>query len=156
MGTGSGGCAGRYLFILLYKGFKEKKWMYYDSAIHVFQPYFLMITSVFLLIQFVPVLQDSYYNIFAELIPYTVWQIVSSGITILPVVSLYLDRVPIKAYLGLILYPIFMYSWVPIIFLGFIDRNKKNGHIYSYAVIAITILPLTRYGQDEKLVELKS
>nr|WP_052298657.1 glycosyltransferase family 2 protein [Syntrophobotulus glycolicus] len=150
--------AGRYFFILLFKGFKEKKWMYFDAAIHVFQPYFLMITTLFLFVQILPVLQDSYYNVFAELIPYTVWQIVSSGITIFPVVSLYLDRAPLKAYFGLILYPIFMYSWVPIIFLGFIDRNKKEwSHtLHTRSISYKDMVTKEAQAKEEKVVELKS
>jgi cellulose synthase/poly-beta-1,6-N-acetylglucosamine synthase-like glycosyltransferase len=118
--------AGRYLLLLLIKGAREKKWMYFDAAMHLFQPFFTMIATGFLLIQAVPFLQDHYINLFFTLIPYGAWQFVSGAITVLPVIAMYLDKIPWRAYWGLILYPIFMYSWVPIIFVGFLHRNRKE------------------------------
>lgn len=117
--------AGRYLILLVIKGFREKKWMYFDAALHLFQPYFTMIGAAFLLIQFLSFLQPYYTNLFYYL-PWVIWQIISIGITVFPFIALYLDRIPWKAYLGMILYPIFMYSWIPIIFAGFIHRNHKE------------------------------
>jgi len=118
--------AGRYLLPLFIKGIREKKWMYIDASLHLFQPYFTMIGTGFILLQVFPFLQPWYTNIFIELVPWTVWQIISSGVTIFPAVALYLDKIPWRAYWGLILYPIFMYSWIPIIFAGFIHRNRKE------------------------------
>lgn len=118
--------AGRYLLILLLIGFREKKWMYFDAALHLFQPYFFMITTFFLLVQTLSFLQPYYLNLFIDFIPWIVWQVVSGGATVFPVIALFLDRVPWRAYWGLILYPVFMYSWIPIIFAGFLHRNKKE------------------------------
>lgn len=118
--------AGRYLLLLLIKGFREKKWMYFDAALHLFQPYFTMIASGFLLIQFLTFLQPYYTNLFIEYIPRAAWQILSGTITVFPFVALYLDKIPWRAYWGMILYPVFMYSWIPIIFVGFLHRNHKE------------------------------
>jgi len=52
--------------------------------------------------------------------------VISGTITVFPIIALYLDKVPWKAYWGLILYPIFMYSWIIIIFAGFMHRNRKE------------------------------
>ena len=118
--------AGRYLVLLIVKGLREKKWMYFDAALHLFQPFFTMIATGFLLIQLLTFLQPYYTNIFIEFIPWSVWQVVSGIITIFPLIALFLDRIPWRAYLGLILFPIFMYSWIPIIFVGFLHRNRKE------------------------------
>ena len=118
--------ASRYLLILLIRGLKERKQMYFDAVIHLFQPYFLVITTAFLAVQVVPFLQQYYTNLFLEVIPWYMWQIVSVGITVFMVIAMILDKVPLKAYRGLILYPVFMYSWVPIIIVGFIHRNNKD------------------------------
>lgn len=115
--------AGRYLILLLIKGFREKKWMYFDAAMHLFQPYFTMIASLFLLIQVFPFLE--YTNLFLH-IPWVILQSFSVAATVLPAIAMYLDRIPWRAFLGLILYPIFMYSWIPIIFAGFFHRNRKE------------------------------
>ncbi|MGI5902511.1 MAG: glycosyltransferase family 2 protein [Desulfitobacteriia bacterium] len=118
--------AGRYLLPLLFKGLRERKWMYIDAALHLFQPYFTMIATGFLLLQFLTFLNPYYINLFIEYVPWTVWQIISGGVTVFPALALYLDRIPWRAYLGLILYPIFMYSWIPIIFMGILHRNRKE------------------------------
>lgn len=118
--------ANRYLPLLIYKGFREQKWMYFDAAMHLFQPYFTMIGTAFLLIQLFPFIQPYYTNLFIEFIPWTAWQLISGAITVFPAIALYLDRIPWRAYLGLIVYPIFMYSWIPIIFVGFLHRNRKE------------------------------
>jgi len=118
--------ASRYLIILLRKGLKEKKWMYVDAALHLFQPFFIMIATFFLLIQTMPFMQPYYVNLFIDFIPGLLWQVISGTITVFPIIALYLDKVPWKAYWGLILYPIFMYSWILIIFAGFLHRNRKE------------------------------
>ncbi|NLI91199.1 MAG: glycosyltransferase family 2 protein [Peptococcaceae bacterium] len=118
--------AGRYMLLLVIKGFREKKWMYFDAAIHLFQPYFTMIGSFFLLVQVFTFLQPYYVNLFIDYVHPVAWQLVSGAITVFPIIALFLDRIPWKAYVGLIFYPIFMYSWIPIIFVGFLHRNKKE------------------------------
>lgn len=118
--------AGRYLLLLLSKGVREKKWMYIDAALHLFQPFFIMIATAFLLIQTMSFIQPHYVNLFIDFIPRSLWQVISGAITVFPVIALYLDKVPWKAYWGLILYPVFMYSWILIIFAGFLHRNRKE------------------------------
>jgi len=118
--------AGRYLLLLLFKGFRERKWMYFDAVLHLFQPFFTMLATGFLLIQAFTFLQPYYTNVFIEYVPWAVWQLISVAVTLLPVMALLLDKIPWRAYWGLILYPVFMYSWVPIIFIGFFHRNKKE------------------------------
>ncbi len=118
--------AGRYLLFLIIKGFRERKWMYIDASLHLFQPYFTMIATIFLLIQAMTFLEPHYTNIFIEYVHPTSWQLISGAITVFPAIALFLDRIPWKAYWGLIVYPIFMYSWIPIIFVGFLHRNRKE------------------------------
>ena len=45
---------------------------------------------------------------------------------ILPLVVLLQIEVPIKIYLYWLIYPIFMYSWVPVTFLGWLHRHDKE------------------------------
>lgn len=139
--------AGRYMLLLIMKGLKDKKWMYCDAALHLFQPFFVMIATSFLFIQVLTFLEPYYVNLFIEYVPKFSWQIVSGGITIFPLIALYLDKVPWKAFWGLILYPIFMYSWIPIIFVGFIYRNSKE---WSHTVHTRSI-SYTEILSEEKL-----
>ncbi|SPF56966.1 Glycosyl transferase 2 family protein [Candidatus Desulfosporosinus infrequens] len=118
--------AGRYFFPLIIKGLKERKLMYFDAAIHLFQPALVMIASFFMLTNFISALQPHYTHVFTLVMPWTGWQILSAIQYLYPVAALALDRLPWRAYVGLILYPLFIYSWIPIVFLGFINRNDKQ------------------------------
>ncbi|AFM39214.1 glycosyl transferase [Desulfosporosinus acidiphilus SJ4] len=118
--------AGRYFFPLIIKGIRERKIMYFDAAIHLFQPALVMIATFFMMTNLISGLQSNYSNIFTLVMPWTGWQILSSIQYIYPVAALALDRIPWKAYIGLILYPLFIYSWIPIVFLGFVHRKDKQ------------------------------
>lgn len=118
--------AGRYLIPLIIKGFREGKLMYFDAAVHLFQPALVMIATFFMLTNLVAGFQDHYANIFQLVMPWSGWQILSAIQYVYPVAALALDRLPWRAYLGLILYPIFIYSWIPIVFLGFLKHKDKQ------------------------------
>ena len=52
--------------------------------------------------------------------------IIMLGQYILPMIILLKIKAKPKAWLYLLLYPVFIYSWIPIIFLGFIHRNEHE------------------------------
>jgi len=118
--------ASRYFWPLIFKGIKERKWMYIDVAIHLFQPAFVLIATFFVIVNLISPLNSYYVQLFALVMPWTIWQIISAFQFVYPVLALALDRIPWRAYLGLILYPIFIYSWIPICFLGFLHRNNRE------------------------------
>lgn len=118
--------AGRYLLPLIFKGIKERQFMYVDTAIHLFQPALVMLASFFTLINMVSFFQNSYMNIFSSVVPWTLWQILSAIQLVYPVAALALERVPWRGYVGLIFYPIFIYSWIPIVFLGFVHHKDTQ------------------------------
>ena len=118
--------AGRYLIPLVFKAFRERKLMYFDAAVHLFQPALVMIATFFMLTNVISALQPHYTHVFNLVMPWTGWQILSAIQYLYPVAALALDRLPWRAYIGLILYPIFIYSWIPIVFLGFVNRKDKE------------------------------
>lgn len=131
-------CAGRYLIPLLIKGFKERKIMYFDASVHLFQPALTLIATFFMFVNMVSIIQPYYMHVFSAVMPWSGWQILSAFQLLYPVAALALDRLPWRAYLGLILYPVFIYSWIPICFLGFINRNEKEwSHTQHTRSIAI-------------------
>lgn len=118
--------AGRYLIPLLFKAVQERKIMYFDAAIHLFQPALVMIATFFMFTNVVSSFQPQYAQVFNLVMPWTGWQILSAIQYLYPIAALALERLPWKAYIGLILYPIFIYSWIPIVFLGFVNRNDRQ------------------------------
>ncbi|MGE4273738.1 MAG: glycosyltransferase family 2 protein [Desulfitobacterium sp.] len=117
--------AGRYFFPLIYKAFKERKLMYFDAAVHLFQPALVMIGTFFMFANLISGMQP-YTQVFSAVMPWSAWQILSAIQLVYPITALALERLPWRAYAGLILYPIFIYSWIPIVFLGFINRKDKS------------------------------
>ncbi|WP_018214570.1 glycosyltransferase family 2 protein [Desulfitobacterium hafniense] len=118
--------AGRYFFPLIYKAFKERKLMYFDAAVHLFQPALVMIATFFMFVNLISGLQSSYTQVFNVVMPWSGWQILSAFSLVFPVAALALERLPWRAYAGLILYPVFIYSWIPIVFLGFVNRKDRS------------------------------
>jgi len=55
-----------------------------------------------------------------------VWSIIAVGQYIFPVIVLAKIRAPLKSWFYLILYPLFVYSWIPITFIGYIHRNDHE------------------------------
>ena len=51
---------------------------------------------------------------------------IAIGQYVLPVIVLVLIRANWRSWAYLIFYPLFVYSWIPITFLGFIHRNERE------------------------------
>ena len=60
------------------------------------------------------------------LLPKQFWSVLGTLQYILPLVVLLQIEVPIKIYLYWLIYPIFMYSWIPVTFLGWLHRHDKE------------------------------
>lgn len=98
-----------------------------DGCLHLLQPHFLLISTFFVIMSYVQMLTHTHLftNIY-EFMPSSLLTVITLGQYILPVIILFKIRVKLKAWFYLILYPVFIYSWIPIVFLGFLDRNKHE------------------------------
>ena len=118
--------AGRYFFPLLIKGVKERRIMYFDAAAHLFQPALVMTAAFFMIVNCISIFLGDHIQVFTLIIPWMSWLILAAIQTIYPIIALALDRIPGRAYAGLLLFPVFIYSWIPIVFLGFLNRKDKQ------------------------------
>lgn len=118
--------ASRYFLILLLKGIRERRLVYLDAAIHLFQPALVMIVAFFTLVNMIGIVQPHYTHIFTLVMPWTGWQILYILQYFYPIGALVLDRIPWRAYAGLLFYPLFIYSWIPIVFLGFLNHKDRR------------------------------
>ncbi len=116
--------AGRFVPKLLVKGIKEKNVQMLDAIVHLIQPYFLIISTFFILCNLVNMKYYFYTNIFNYYVPMELWIIVCIWQYILPLVILWKVNASPKTWMYFLLYPVFIYSWIPITVLGFIDRKK--------------------------------
>lgn len=118
--------ANRYLFPMLKKAIKERNLVVLDCTVNLIQPYFLMISTFFVLCSYIYSYKPFYTNILYQVLPLEVWTIIGIGQYIFPVAVLWKIRASFKSWFYLLLYPIFIYSWVPITAIGWWHRNEHE------------------------------
>ena len=118
--------ADRYLWPMIKKAIKTRNLVMLDCSVNLIQPYFLMVSTFFVLCSYIYNFVPFYTNILYTIIPLEVWTIVGVGQYIFPVAVLWKIRASWKSWLYLLLYPLFIYSWVPITALGWWHRNEHE------------------------------
>lgn len=117
--------AGRYITRLLAEGIRKRDIRMIDACLHLIQPHFLLMSTFFVISSYVYTIYPFYTNILYEVLPIQVWTFIAIGQYIFPVIVLFKIRAPLKCWLYLILYPLFIYSWIPITFVGFLHRKQR-------------------------------
>ena len=121
-------CSERYIPILLKEGIKRRSIIILDGIMQLLQNYFLLLSTFYLVMTYI----NTYYPCFTVilyndvLLPKQFWSVLGTIQYILPLVVLLQIEVPIKIYLYWLIYPIFMYSWIPVTFLGWLHRHDKE------------------------------
>lgn len=118
--------AGRYIPKLLVAGIKQRNIKMLDAIIHLLQPHFLLFSIIFLACNVINNYYPFYTNIYHAYVPVEIWVGVCTWQHFVPIAVLWKVRASLKTWLYLITYPLFIYSWVPITILGFIDRKKTE------------------------------
>lgn len=116
----------RYFPKLMWKGVTTGNFSMIDASIHLFQPALVMMVTFFLLLNSIPAISSNYTYIFESIMPLEFWQTISYVQLFSPVAALLLDRVDKRAFRYILYYPIFIYSWIPICFIGFIYRHRRE------------------------------
>lgn len=135
----------RFFLKLFKKGCKEKRITPIDLAIYNFQPLYIVITFFISTIISITSLCIHTYSVEAVidkgLLP--VWGMITVYVLldvfpmffcfILPLIVLLAEkRFNFKIFLGYFLFPIFSFTWIPIIILGIINRNNKEWNHTSH------------------------
>lgn len=118
--------AGRYIPKMLKAGVKQRDIRIIDGCVHLLQPHFLLISTFFVLISYIQIMVPPFYTNIYSLIPSEILTLVMVGQYVLPVIILLKIRAKLKTWFYLILYPLFIYSWIPITFIGFLRRNDHE------------------------------
>ncbi|VBB07916.1 nucleotide-diphospho-sugar transferases [Lucifera butyrica] len=124
-------CAGRYIPRLLVEGIKRRDIRILDGIIHLLQPHFLILSTIFVLLSYIYHVVPFYTNILYMILPVEVWTVIAIGQYVFPIIVLARIRPHWKAWFYLILYPLFVYSWIPITFLGYLHRHDR---VWSHTV----------------------
>ncbi|NRD77021.1 glycosyltransferase family 2 protein [Bacillus sp. BRMEA1] len=123
-------CARRYMKPLILKAIQTKRFALFDAAMYLFQPIrFLFVAAVWVM-SYLQV-ATPLYSQFAllKMVPDWAWFALNTALFLqFPLVML-MERRPWKAYLGLILFPVFQFTWFPITLVGlFTSKNKTWNH----------------------------
>lgn len=118
--------AGRYIPKLIYEGIRQRNIIILDGVIHLLQPHFLILSTIFVLLSYLYYIEPFYTNILYMILPIEVWTLIAVGQYVFPVIVLARTRAKWKSWLYMIVYPLFVYSWIPITFVGFWYRNDHE------------------------------
>lgn len=119
--------AHRYIPRMLREGIRRRDIRILDGCLHLIQPHFMIISTLFIILSYVQMgLGRQFFTNIYTFLPAELFTIITLGQYLLPVIILLKLNVKPKAWLYLLLYPVFIYSWIPIIFLGFIHRNEHE------------------------------
>lgn len=145
-------CAGRYIIPLFIKGIKTGNIRMLDGIIQMSQPHFMLISTFFLILTYLnawfPIYSNILYN--NTVMPAEFWVGIGIFQYILPIFILFKIRVPKKVWLYVPLYPVFIYSWIPITFLGFLDRHKKVwSHTEHTRGLSVHDMPMNLGGKGK-------
>lgn len=116
----------RFIPKMLKAGWKHKDIRMWDECIYLMQPHFLMISTIFIVISYIQLAFPPFYTNIYNFMPSQLMTAIMLGQYILPIIILIKIRAKWKSWLYMLLYPVFIYSWIPIIFLGFIHRNEHE------------------------------
>ena len=121
-------CSERYIPILMKEGVQRHSIVVLDGIMPRLQNYCLLISAFYLVMTYINMFYPCFtvvlYN--DALVPRQFWSVLGTIQYVLPLIVLLQIEVPAKIYLYWLIYPVFMYSWVPVTFLGWIHRHEKQ------------------------------
>ena len=118
--------AHRFIPKMLVEGWRRKNIRIWDGCIYLLQPHFLMLSAFFILISYIQLAVGTFYTSIYSFMPSQLMTAIMIGQYVLPMIILIKVRAKLKAWFYLMLYPLFIYSWLPIIFIGFVNRNEHE------------------------------
>lgn len=134
----------RYMIPLIKKGLKERRWYPIDGAIYLFQPFLIMTMlfnlSITFFASFFP--EPIYFNPLTSLLPHWFWVLFGILGYSYPMLGLYLENAPKKAYYYYITYPIYGITWFPVTILGLLKHNNQSEWAHTRHTRGISITTL--------------
>lgn len=121
--------AHRFIPVMFKEGIKRRDIRILDGCIYLLQPHFLMISTIFIIASYCQLWFGQFYTSIYTFMPSELMTAIMMGQYILPMIILLKIRAKLKAWFYLLLYPVFIYSWIPIVFIGFF---KRNDHEWSH------------------------
>lgn len=121
--------AHRFIPKMLVEGWRRKDIRIWDGCIYLLQPHFLMLSAFFIAVSYIQLAFEPFYTNIWSILPSTLMTAIMIGQYALPMIILIKVKAKLKSWFYLLLYPLFIYTWIPIIFIGFV---KRNDHEWSH------------------------
>lgn len=138
-------CAERFIPKLFARGIHQGNIRMLDGIITLSQPFFMMMSTFYVVMTYINAYIPCYTNILYQIVPIQIWTIIGVGQYLIPVIVLMKIKVPLKSWFYLIVYPLFIYSWIPVTFLGYKDRHKMEwSHTLHTRSVAFEDASVTR------------
>ncbi|WP_102345102.1 glycosyltransferase family 2 protein [Bacillus sp. Marseille-P3661] len=123
-------CANRYMWPLIKVAFKKRSLKIFDAALYMFQPFrLLMVVSISLLLSLH--LATSVFEQLGvyQIVPFWVFWAYHIIVYLQIPLIMALEKKKWKAFLGLLIFPIFQLTWFPITLIALLTtRNKSWNH----------------------------
>lgn len=134
-----------YSWEFIKEAIRKRDIVLFDAAVLVMQPLLVISLGIFTIMGFVDAcILNIYTSIFRYIWPPVLWELVSTLQIIYPFLVLWMDNQPRQAIKwSIIHYPLFVYSWIPIVFLSFFGNTRISwSHTLhtrniSYAEVAV-------------------
>ncbi|WP_226668762.1 glycosyltransferase family 2 protein [Metabacillus litoralis] len=120
-------CARRYMKPLFIKSIQKRSFTQFDAVMYLFQPIrFLFVAAVWVMsyLQLATPLYSQFELL--KVVPDWGWIALNVALFLQFPIVMMMERRPIKAYLGLVLFPVFQFTWFPITLYGLFTSNNKN------------------------------
>ena len=124
-------CAKQYIPKLIRDSIRERRFMKFDMAVYLFQPMRALIVFAMsiMLFLFNQRFFDQAFSLHVhQIIPASVWMWISGILFLEMPLALIFERINWKAYIGLILTPIFLWTWGPVTLQAFFTRKNRKWH----------------------------
>ncbi len=122
-------CAKEHLMPLFKQGIAERKLMKFDTAVYLFQPMRSLVVFIMSLMMFIvsylPVTNSLGVSPFTQIIPTNLWVVISVVLFLEMPFALLLERINWRAYVGLILAPMFLWTWGPVTCYAYLTRKNR-------------------------------
>jgi cellulose synthase/poly-beta-1,6-N-acetylglucosamine synthase-like glycosyltransferase len=120
-------CARRFMKPLLLQAFQTRSFALLDAVIYLFQPIrFLFVAAVWVM-TFLQLATPLYTQFeWLRMVPDEAWIALNIILFLQFPIVMFIERRPWKSYLGLILFPVFQFTWFPITLIGLMTSKNKN------------------------------
>lgn len=120
-------CARHYFWPLLFKSARTRNLSQFDAALYLFQPMRLLIVALTTLMLYLQVATPLYDQLgLTKTLPNWFWWAINIALYAQTPLAMMIERVPLRGYLGLLAYPVFLITWIPVTVVAFFTSNNTE------------------------------